>query len=464
MDKNTLYSHLRWPEYQALVKAACRLSGLFSGASAAPYIDYRFVERLFVRCAGATDNSRRDDSFDAFVQVFADHRAGVGVKTFTDRSGGRSMEKVAEFTRLARLERLAELSPEALVYKVAELRRRRVLSDTAANGVNLACSFYHCLVRGRDAKGAYAFVHEESYPLIDLWKLAPQDSQGRPLDAFPSELAGTTVHFTDGCRSYAYSTSKNVLLMRFDLQAGRRSPRIPVEPASDPVALLLGLAGEGALWGQDLAAGQEACPEAEDSRPYVVLPLYAPKSLLSASPQVGPKSGINQWNAGGRPRKFGEAYIPVPKRLHGNSRLAGFFPAAGGVCRPFRLRLPDGSEVRAKLCQEGMKALMSDPNDDLARWLYAMIDGSFEKASLRMREDEANRPYTYEDREVVGKDSVAVLKTDEERFELRLLPLGAARRFWQLEAKGGAPRTIGGFEALLDAQAEQEAQEGQGDG
>ena len=53
---------------------------------------------------------------------------------------------------------------------------------------------------------------------------------------------------------------------------------------------------------------------------------------------------------------------------------------------------------------------------------------------------------------------------NEERFELRLLPLGAARRFWQLEARGGAPRTLGGFKALLDAQAEQDAQEGQGAG
>ncbi len=460
MDEGSLYSPLRWSEYEALVKAACRLSGLFSGASAAPYVDYRFAERLFVRCAGARDNSRRDDSFDAFVQVYESLRAGVGVKTFTDRSGGRPLEKVAEFTRLARLERLAGLSPEALVRKVAELRRRRVLSDASANGVSLAGSYYHCLVRGRDGEGAYAFVHEETYPLIDLHGLAPLDSQGRPLDAYPRELAGTTVHFTDGCRSYAYSTSKNVLLMRFDLHAGRRSPRIPVEPAHDPVALLLGLAGEGALW----AAGQTAPPEEEDRRPYVVLPLYAPKSLLSASPQVGPKSGISQWSAGGRPRKFGEAYIPVPKRLHEDSRLEGFFPAADGVCRPFRLRLPDGRDVRAKLCQEGMKALMSDPNDDLARWLYAMIDGSFEKASLRQREVGASRPYTYEDLEVVGKDSVAVLKTDEERFELRLLPLGAARRFWQLEARGGAPRTLGGFKALLDAQAEQDAQEGQGAG
>ena len=52
MDEGSLYSPLRWSEYEALVKAACRLSGLFSGASAAPYVDYRFAERLFVRCAG----------------------------------------------------------------------------------------------------------------------------------------------------------------------------------------------------------------------------------------------------------------------------------------------------------------------------------------------------------------------------------------------------------------------------
>ena len=35
------------------------------------------------------------------------------------------------------------------------------------------------------------------------------------------------------------------------------------------------------------------------------------------------KSGLNQWNAGGRPRHSDEVYIPIPSEIHKN--FQGFF-------------------------------------------------------------------------------------------------------------------------------------------
>lgn len=134
---------------------------------------------------------------------------------------------------------------------------------------------------------------------------------------------------------------------------------------------------------------------------YVVLPLYSTQKGTTKT--VPARSGINQWNAGGRKRSFGEAYIPIPRRVH--QLKPNFFPARD---QKFKLLLPSGSVVDAKVCQQGSKALMSDPNTELCDWLFGVLDGGSARAQSRMV---TRRPYTYEDLEDVGKDSVVVRRS-----------------------------------------------------
>ena len=98
---------------------------------------------------------------------------------------------------------------------------------------------------------------------------------------------------------------------------------------------------------------------------YVVLPLYSTRGRVAHVPQ---KSGLNQWNAGGRERDENEVYIPVPISIRRN--YPDFFP---GRDVNFVLILPDRSELSAKICQDGGKALMSNPNSALGEWLLRKV-------------------------------------------------------------------------------------------
>ena len=118
-----------------------------------------------------------------------------------------------------------------------------------------------------------------------------------------------------------------------------------------------------------------------------MLPLY---SVRDGS--VPMKSGLNQWNAGGRARHEDEVYIPVPIAIHRN--YPNFFPDRD---TPFALHLPDGRVLSAKICQENGKALMSNPNRDLGNWLLRKV---LKKKPLEL--------VTWEDFNLYGFDSVCV--------------------------------------------------------
>jgi len=96
--------------------------------------------------------------------------------------------------------------------------------------------------------------------------------------------------------------------------------------------------------------------------------------------------------------------------------------------------LPSGAIVSAKVCQDGSKALMSDPNTVLCNWLFSTIDGSYSYAESRMPR---HKPYTYDDLARVGKDSVLVRKLDESgsAFELEFAAVGSFEEFVESETE-----------------------------
>lgn len=147
-------------------------------------------------------------------------------------------------------------------------------------------------------------------------------------------------------------------------------------------------------------------------RDHVVLPLYSTRAGTKYVPE---RSGLNQWLAAGRKRRFGECYFPIPRQVHHLAK--DFFPPRGNS---FGLVLPGDFMSSATLCQSDSKALMTSPNHHLGMWLFRLIDK--EPSDLLER---LNRqvPYTYPDLESIGFDSVKVSRIDED-YTLSPLSLG----------------------------------------
>ena len=120
------------------------------------------------------------------------------------------------------------------------------------------------------------------------------------------------------------------------------------------------------------------------------------------------KSGLNQWNAGGRKRDPDEVYIPYPSE--DRKRSIGFFPPRETV---FELLMPDGSIIPTKVCQDDGKAIMSNPNRILGNWLLRTV---FELPEGTI--------VTYEMLEKFGIDSVIFTKLEEGKYKIDFTEIG----------------------------------------
>lgn len=131
----------------------------------------------------------------------------------------------------------------------------------------------------------------------------------------------------------------------------------------------------------------------------IYLPLYAPSSRFP-NLFVAPRSGLNQAYADGRDRDFREVYIPIPAWIH--HKFPGFLPRRSV---PFGLHLPNGKVLNVSVCQEGEKALMSNPNSDLGQWIFTQV--------LLMPN---RRLVTYQDLKTVRIDSVKITEKHGEYY------------------------------------------------
>jgi hypothetical protein len=211
-----------------------------------------------------------------------------------------------------------------------------------------------------------------------------------------SRTSPNTIAFTDNQEEYAFNVSKSTLYKRFITP---ENPKIVnVEIIEDPFEVLERLLSE---------SGNLIFDE-EEEKPYVYLPLYS-----SRNGQVYPGSGLNAWNADGRPRHPDEIYIPIP--IDVRRSFPNFFPDRD---TPFVLELPDGTELEGKASQDGGKALTSNPNRALGEWLLRDV--------LKL---EPGTLVTNEILEDLGIDSVIVTKEDEGRFSINFTKSGSYEEF-----------------------------------
>lgn len=376
-------------KYRKILAGVGQLSSLYSD-DPIPYLNSKFVEKLFAYCSDSRNVAGQDMSFDAITSELG----GVGVKTFRANSpASGSVEKIAEFTAHATSGEFLGLSELELIQKVSAFRNERVLTDVRAYGLTLENSYYHCLIR----TSAGCMIHEEPYNLIQLDSLKVLEKKKK------------NPTFTDGLNHYTFSLAKNVLYKKFSPVNFHASKLIKIRPRRDLFKYL----STFSLF--DDASGLKVPKKIVE--PSIVLPLYG------SNGEVERASGINQWNAGGRKRSFGEGYIPFPAKAR--QLFPSFFPTQE---KPFTIRLADGRNIIAKVCQDDGKAIMSNPNNDLLGWLFKILDSSDDETQARFRE---RRPYTYSDLRRVGKDSVLFKLIDAKKqvYSLEPMPLGSYEEF-----------------------------------
>jgi hypothetical protein len=369
---------------------------------------------LFVKAANGENISRKDAVFDAIVGE--NRKIAVGVKTFTlSQQSKYKLEKVQEFTSLAGRTNISKLGDRDLILAVSQERNRRIRTESANFNIDPTKSIYHCLIR----TVGQAFIHEEPFIEIDVDKIKPFSAYGDALKKFSARSAN--VHFFDGKNYYYYSRAKNVLYKRFEIEKGNNSKPIQIDIAEDALGILY----EKFLRKKLSNLENSLLTDPLAKKPgidYVVLPLYSYKKGVKYVPE---KSGLNQWNAAGRKRKFGESYIPVPKKVH--SLAPNFFP----LNKSFNLNLPNSRKpISASLCQAENKALMSNPNDDLCRWIFRVIDERFKDSDFS--KPPRRKPYSYGDLEISGYDCVRVSKSVSDGtsvFDIVFEPIGGYEEF-----------------------------------
>ena len=310
--------------YERLLKAVGSLSNLFSEAPE-PYLPYRAIENLFCKAFEADNLSRSDASADA-----SKDKLGFGIKTFLEKNG-KTTQKIAEFNSEHSLFR--RLPPDEMIRKIAELRNQRL--ETTKRIFGLDEIIYHCVTR----EVGNILVYETPAPTIQL-------DQIRNL-----KLNGNSIQFADSSTEYSFSVPKSTLYKRF-ITPESVPLRVHVRILKDPFAEIEKLIEEGKLIFPEIRV-----------QPHVFLPLYSTKAK-GVQKHVPEQSGLNQWNADGRPRDPNEIYIPIPAWIH--RKFPNFFPPRDV---PFELILPNREKLSAKVCQQNNKALMSNPNSALGKWL-----------------------------------------------------------------------------------------------
>lgn len=370
---------LQQEKYKEMLSIFGSFTLLFSESSC-PYLPYRAHENIFCKCFEAENLARFDCSADAKKS-----RIGIGLKTWMASDD----QKIAEFGKLK--ETYENLSGLDLARMISEYRNERIRVTKNIHGIDEM--IYHIVKR---VPGTMQII-EHAFDYIDT----------KNLSIIPGRGNVNNTYFTDGKHTYHFSTSKNTLYMLFEEMEILDS--FDVDIMSNPYDFLISVSQDIAynVPGSDL---QQALNR--DNK--ICLRLYSTKS--NGTKYVYEKSGLNQWNAGGRPRDPNEIYIPYP--LEDRERNIGFFPPRYTL---FNLKFPDGTIFPAKVCQADGKAIMSNPNKVLGEWLLRKVFELRERTLI-----------TYQMLEKFGVDSVIFTKDSELNYSIDFAEIGTYEEFYNL--------------------------------
>ncbi|MDD4343222.1 MAG: hypothetical protein PHH19_02495 [Eubacteriales bacterium] len=358
--------------YCKYLESVGMISGL-SSDSESPYINSRVAENIFCMVTGALNLGRADCSVDAKLD-----KIGVGIKTFL-ANNNRTMQKIAEFNKDAF--KLRNQNPVEIVNLISKLRNERILTTMRIYG--LETMIYHCIIRDPNL----IRIYECSMDLIDIKKIKNIHTNNN------------IISFEDSKNVYSFNLSKNTLYKRFFTEDSICS--IKVEMIDKPFELLVKLITDSSEFDKKVPGNKLES---------IILPLFSDRGTR----HVPERSGLNQWNAHGRLRNINEIYIPIPAWIQ--RRYPDFFP---GRDISFNLELPNENIMSAKICQQGEKALMSNPNRDLGNWLLREV--------MNLEEGEL---LTYDKLQDIGIDSVEVYKIDSNNYKIDFRSIGTFDEFY----------------------------------
>lgn len=366
-------------QYKKMLTIIGNLSLLFSESNC-PYLPYRCHENIFCKYLKADNIARSDCSADA-----KKGNMGIGLKTWM----GNDDQKIAEFGRLR--ETYENLSGIELVKKIAEYRNERIRVTQNLHGINKM--IYHIVKR---LPGTMKIL-ECAFDCINIDKIEIIKNRGN----------GNNTYFTDGNHTYHFSTSKNTLYMIFDNMVPLDT--FEVEILADPYSFLMqAFSGNTEMFRNIIDKNNMNI----DKENCICLRLYSVKR--NGTKFVAEKSGLNQWNASGRERNPNEVYIPYP--AVDRNRTIGFFPPRNTV---FNLTFPDGTVIPTKVCQQDGKAIMSNPNSTLGKWLLRDVFELPEKTLI-----------TYRMLEIFGIDCVIFRKNNENEYSIDFAEIGTYEWFY----------------------------------
>lgn len=379
------YSKQQIEAYKKMLLNTGALSKLFS-ESDSPYLVSRSVENIYCEAFSAQNLGRSDCSADSKYQ-----NTGIGIKTFL-HGNGRTLQKVAEFNKLSNLYR--DKTTKELITTVAQLRNERI--NFTMRTYNLDSMIYHCVTRLPNK----ILVFEELMDLIDI----------RNISSITKST--NTITFTDHIHDYSFNITKSTLYKRFHTNNPiieidvhiLEQPYLALENINHYVQPTLFVAESNESYSVPVEVN--LIPDLES----VILPLFSDRGLERNVPE---RSGLNQWNAKGRPRDPNEIYIPIPKWIH--NIFPNFFPPRDS---PFYLQVPSGEFLDAKVCQDGSKALMTNPNKALGEWLLRDVMNLKERELL-----------TYGMLEGLDIDSVVVTKLATNTFKIEFCEVGTYDNF-----------------------------------
>ena len=338
--------------YKRLLNGALSIGSIIRPKSKNVHLQYELSEQIFCRSFDAENIAGLDLSIDAKKDL-----DGIGIKTFT----GAKLQKIAEFNDNTKYQFSSD--DNRTIKQICSYRNNRLNKDIKE--LSLRNLIYHLIVR---RNGSQIEICE-----IDMVKI-----QHEYLEQLPSNKSHI-VKFTDNLHSYSFNRTKSTLYMNFiDLTV------CDIHSFSYDIDDVTYLKNEIV----DYPVNKKVIHK-------VVLPLFSERTN-----DVQLKSGLNQWRADGRPRHHDEVYIPIPRRIHNENH--GFFPARNTV---FRLKTKDNQTMIGKVCQENDKALMSNPNRDLGKWIL--------RDKLKLEKQIAVTKEILKQRKI---DSITVEKIDDKNF------------------------------------------------
>lgn len=316
------YDKKTFKKYMEDLQVVGMLSYLFSDSST-PMLYYRATENLFCNAFNAENLARSDVPADAKYG-----NIGVGIKTFLE-GNKKTFQKIEEFNNQHSL--YESLNPEDKIIKIAELRNNRLKFTMDTYGIKKM--IFHCIVR--NSEGFHFF--EEPMDFIDIDNIKIKSINKNIID------------FTDNQHNYKFNITKSTLYKQFLTDSYFADINVVI--VGDPLSLI-------------------QRPDVDSlvtitENEILTLPLY---SYSHGKKIVPEKSGLNQWNAGGRKRNLNEIYIPFPASIR--KEHLDFFPPRDQC---FDVRLPSGKILSMKVCQDNDKAIMSNPNKSLGEWILREV-------------------------------------------------------------------------------------------